>query len=760
MLRQVLKNYIFPALMLIVSAVGGYYLSIKGFDSVREMRQLERVPSSKVGALLPGEANVTATASMYRRTVDSFYTKTPSIYYEYREEREETDSDGNTSWRTVDSRVESVDFYIKDNTGKALVNRASVDIDWSIPESFQVINGDRRYTEWRIEPGDKVFIFAYAELIGNQINLDFSTRGQYTPIISKYSEAEERSDMGAMSIFQIWLGVTLLSLCVYFISYLFKIHRLVAYLSLLTVALSILLTDMGMSMMRDDLVDGLARYQQQNQAASDRVRDLLQRAGVTFYGWHDLHELSDVRYENVSGLSKKKIREIRLNLLMAREQLIKDMQSTPEKWFVGMWNITQPDAVSTPAKTQNEVAKKMAAYKPGQLNRFWPGIFVVSGFVLAVVFIWFGIRQVKLKRYIENLATSDVSGVAYGVTEVKGKLVLKDEETALRSPLTDSECAWYYYLVEERRGSGKNAKWVTIKEVTESKVFYCKDHTGEIQINADKAEVISDHYNVKRTGSLKYTEKALNLNDELYVIGYANLGEHLSEKLQVSYNNERDPFIISNKTEKQVMTGKARKGIFNLNLAFSSALLTALLLFGMSGDFAPTDFLLSALMAPVFMMIIMMVLHYNDIVFLRQRVERNASNIQVSLKKRYNLIPNIEDIVKGYTRHESLLLNNIAEYRSEFQHATKNAEGIEELIKKQVKLKININNLREDYPELKSNELVNKMMDILSALEDELMYMRSGYNDAVEVYNTRIRSVPDILFAGMLGFTEKNFLKV
>ena len=77
-----------------------------------------------------------------------------------------------------------------------------------------------------------------------------------------------------------------------------------------------------------------------------------------------------------------------------------------------------------------------------------------------------------------------------------------------------------------------------------------------------------------------------------------------------------------------------------------------------------------------------------------------------------------------------------------------------------MRLKISVNNLREDYPELKSNELIMKMMDILSSLENELMFMRGGYNDAVEVYNTRIKSVPDILFTGVIGFKEKEFIKV
>ena len=743
-----------------LSALGGYFFLQLGFESIKEIRQLERVPSSKVGALLDGEVNITADAAMYQKTVNSFHTKTPSLYYRYTEEKEETDSDGNVSWKTIDSRSGSVDFYIKDSTGKALINRSGIDIDWSLPESYQIVRGGRRYTEWRLEPGDEIFVFGYAHLQENQIQIDFTSHGQYTPIISKYSEAEERSGMGAMSIFQIWLGVTLLSLCVYFVTSLFKIHRLVAYLSLLSITITILLIDMGITMMRVDLKEGMQRYQQQNIAASERVEYLLQRADVPFYGWHDLHELSDDRYMNVTRLSKEKIKEIRINLLVAREKVVRRMTAIPEKWFVGTWGLIQPERVSAPDNTRAQVEERVNDYVATQLQSFWPGMFALIAAVLSVLFLVLGIRFVKLKRYIENITTSNTSGVAYGLAEVKGELVLKNTDDVLSSPLTQSKCAWYYYLVEEKRGSGKDAKWMTVKELTESRAFFCKDRTGMIQVDADKAEVITEHHEIKRSGSLRYTEKALKLTDEIYVIGYANLDEKKSDELHIGYSGSNDPFIISNESEQKVMIRKAKKGIIYLNMAFSSAVLSALLLFGLSGGFAPTDFLLSSLMSPVLMLLVMMILHYNDIIFLRQRVERNDANIKVSLKKRYDLVPNIEDVVKGYSRHEKLLLESVTEFRADYKNAIEKAVGIDELLKRQVKLKINVQSLREDYPELKANELINKMMDVLVSLENELVFMRRGYNDAVEVYNTRIKSIPDILFTGLFGFTEKEHIKV
>lgn len=760
MLSKISKEYIFPVVMLAVSALAGYYLANTGYESVKQMRQLERVPSSKVGALLPGEANVTAEVAVYRKTLSSFYTKTPSVYYRFIEEKQEVDTDGDSRWRTVNSKTESVDFYVKDDTGKALVNRSAADIDWSLTQSFQVVKGSRRFTEWRIEPGDTVFIFALAALIENQITLNFTYSGQYTPIISTYSEAEERSDMGAMSLIQVWSGITLLSLCVYFVAYVFKVHRLVAYLSILTMVLSILLIDMGLNMMRDDLLSGMKRYNIQNVAATERVAYLLQRDNIPFHGWHDLHDLRDSRYRHLGKISKKKVSEIRLNLMLARQQLVKPMQLAPTKWFVGMWGVIPPDVVPAPEKINKQLETRLKNYQPTELSKFWPGVFVIIGLFVTGLFSWLGIRLVKLKRYVENVPTSSSSGVAYGVSEVKGKLVLDKGSEALQSPLTHTQCAWYYYHVQEKRGSGKNEKWVTVQEVTETMSFLCEDNEGKIRIDANKAEVISGSNKVERRGSFKYTEKVLKTGDDLYVIGYANLGNMLSDDLLIGYSSEREPFIISNESEQQVMIKKARKGILSLNVAFSSAVLSALLLFGISGSFSPTDFLFSALMAPLFMILIMMILHYNDIVFLRQRVERNWSNIKVSLEKRYNLIPNIEQVVKDHAKHEAGLLESIVEYRSEFKEAMNNIDHFSRLIDKQGTLKLNISKLNESYPELKNNDLVMKMMDILSVLENELMFMRRGYNDAVEIYNTRIRSVPDIVFTGMFGFNEKEFIVI
>ncbi len=145
---------------------------------------------------------------------------------------------------------------------------------------------------------------------------------------------------------------------------------------------------------------------------------------------------------------------------------------------------------------------------------------------------------------------------------------------------------------------------------------------------------------------------------------------------------------------------------------------------------------------------------YNELVRLRNKVKNAFSQIDTQLQRRFDLIPNLVETVKGFATHEKELLENVAASRSGYMNASSNGE----------KLAMNnqlTSNLRslfavaESYPELKANTNFLKLQDELSETEDKVTYSRQFYNDAVTIYNNKIQMFPGNLIAGIFGFKEE-----
>lgn len=147
---------------------------------------------------------------------------------------------------------------------------------------------------------------------------------------------------------------------------------------------------------------------------------------------------------------------------------------------------------------------------------------------------------------------------------------------------------------------------------------------------------------------------------------------------------------------------------------------------------------------------------YNGLVSLRNIVDEAWSGIDVQLKRRYDLIPNLVETVKGYAKHESSTFEKIAELRS----SAMNAKGVEEKGKIENQLTQALKTvfaLAENYPELKANEGFGKLQDQLATLEDEIQGSRRYYNGTVRDFNTKIQMFPANIIAGMLGFKIREF---
>ncbi|MFC1780566.1 LemA family protein [Patescibacteria group bacterium] len=178
-------------------------------------------------------------------------------------------------------------------------------------------------------------------------------------------------------------------------------------------------------------------------------------------------------------------------------------------------------------------------------------------------------------------------------------------------------------------------------------------------------------------------------------------------------------------------------------------------LFGLSGI---TLLLLCCPLALVVAIIGYLVSVYNGLVKLRVLVEEAWSGIDVQLKRRYDLIPNLVETVKGYAKHEKGLFEKVAELRT----SAMSAKGPEAKGKAEAELANTLKTVfavAENYPELKANSNFMKLQDELSAIEEEVQSARRYYNGAVRDFNMKLQVFPTNLIAGLLGFKAKEFFE-
>lgn len=149
---------------------------------------------------------------------------------------------------------------------------------------------------------------------------------------------------------------------------------------------------------------------------------------------------------------------------------------------------------------------------------------------------------------------------------------------------------------------------------------------------------------------------------------------------------------------------------------------------------------------------------YNNLVDLRNRVKNSYSQIEVQLKRRNDLIPNLVETVKGYAGHEKEVFENVTQARSNVMNAT----NIEEASTANNQLTGALKTLfavAENYPELKANSNFQQLQSELTETEDKISYSRQFYNDVVLKYNNACQQFPSNIFAKMFGFKEAEFFE-
>lgn len=150
---------------------------------------------------------------------------------------------------------------------------------------------------------------------------------------------------------------------------------------------------------------------------------------------------------------------------------------------------------------------------------------------------------------------------------------------------------------------------------------------------------------------------------------------------------------------------------------------------------------------------------YNSLVKLKIRVDEAWSDITVQLKRRFDLIPNLIESVKGYAKHESSVFEKVTEARAN----ALNAQGVQETAQAENMLEGALKSLfavAESYPDLKASQNFIELQQELVDTEDKIQAARRFYNGGVRDLNTKIKIFPNNIFAGMLGFKEREFFEV
>ncbi|HPD64956.1 MAG TPA: LemA family protein [Bacteroidia bacterium] len=165
------------------------------------------------------------------------------------------------------------------------------------------------------------------------------------------------------------------------------------------------------------------------------------------------------------------------------------------------------------------------------------------------------------------------------------------------------------------------------------------------------------------------------------------------------------------------------------------------------------------ILAIVILLIFIFIGMYNSLVRLRNAVKNAWSQIDVQLKRRHDLIPNLIETVKGYMVHERELLEAITKYRA----SAMEAQGVGNISRAEGALSGALGRLNiamENYPDLKANQNFLALQEELSSTENKIAFSRQNYNDQVMMFNNKIEMFPSNIIAGMFNFKQAEFFEI
>ncbi|MFB6357337.1 MAG: LemA family protein, partial [bacterium] len=741
------------AVGLAVFLVAGYFMIQWGMANVKNLRELRRVPEKDVIAALPGPVHLIGMAKKREEMLTSPLQSEKCFYYKYIEEEKETDSDGNVSWEPIETKERFVPFYLTDDSGTIPVY-PSANTDFEFWEPTTKYQGDRRLKEYCIKSKDLLLVRGNVKRDDdNQLSVHFDGLDKLSPLISLKLGGNVSSRYAFLSVVESWLALLFFSMAMVMTFEIFRLHRSMVYLVALSILLVFIITYFGTTLLIQDHKASLERYRTLERKTKNAIQKRLQDHGVNWNkNWDSLHSFSSGAYSALSSRERKRLSHLKVNLQITINRLQEQYGTFPgnlASWFT---NKPVPVDLSLTGKERKILSESRGNFERVQFSIAEASVPGVIGLVLGGFFSIFCVGGLKNKRIMENLSTVKIPGVTYGLNEIKATPRPKSEAGTSKGDVP-SECT----LVEIPDLDNLNVSDVmNFREQIEMHEVYLEKGNNRIKVNPEGAEFDIDGSDIESRESLR-----VSTDDQLYVLGPAKIDPSSRDKLQVGPGSKEDdePYIISNKQESNLKLVHGRLGFWSLNIVLNAAILVVMSLFGFLGMFGPEMYFSSSVAVLGIASLISATFNYNDIVYMYQRVNKAWSNIEVSLKKRADLLPNLVEVVKNYLDHEDELLKKLSKIREQSAgDSSFTTETADQVLQLEQSALEDLSSVAEEYPELKSDENVSKLIGQLVALENEVALMREGYNRDVERYNVRIGKFPDAFLAKLFGFEREDFL--
>jgi hypothetical protein len=421
----------------------------------------------------------------------------------------------------------------------------------------------------------------------------------------------------------------------------------------------------------------------------------------------------------------------------------------------------------------------------------WTPIIASVGGLLSIIMLFVAMRANKRGRLISDVPTSKTSGVFIGLVELKGTA---ESESPLTSFLDECHCVWFQYSIAEhwsrtvtetytdsdgntktrtRRESG----WKTVDSGGSMQPFYLKDDVGAVRVLPEGAETSGDGVfseTVSRGDPLYYgkgpamavahsdhrrrfVESAIRLHAPLYLMGPSRLREDIVAP-EIAHDKYAQLFMISTKSEESIVKGYtwqfAGFGILGAVLAGAGTGIAVASTGTTTQEQAILYGILGAVVYGFFFAIGWVWTVYNSLIGLRNRVNQAWSNVDVELKRRSDLIPNIVKSIESATGHEREVQEELAALRAQAGvtqpgDSGPDPEGVAGRLIAVV----------EQYPELKTNDNFLHLQEQLIDTEQRIALAREYYNESVEYYNNRREVVPDRFIASLAGMPPKPYIQ-